>query len=117
MKKNRKQDQKDAVAVVSAVLFVGPPGFWLMAKSLILMSRWGLSVGLYALIAVPLSLVFMAIGMLIGQIVWMFVMSFYLSVESYDRWINQPTPYIPVITNACNRVNKYIRQKKIEREN
>ena len=116
MKQKQKQAQKDAIALISAVLFVLLPGIWLMKNSLILMSHWGFPVGMFALIALPLSLIFMAIGMLIGQIFWMLVMSFFLSIEDYDKWINKPSPYIPVITNICNWIYKYFRQKKIERE-
>jgi len=118
MKPEQKEAWKDLVAVFSALIFVLVPGIMAMISTMVLLARrfQGSTGVASAFIVIPIGLIAMAIGMLIGQIIWMFLMSYFLELKAYDRWINRPSPYIPVIADLCMMAYRYFRQKKIERE-
>ena len=114
MKPKQQSVWKDIVAVFSAMIFVLVPGIIAMYFAMELLDK-GSTEG-SVVFWVAFALLAMTLGLLIGQIIWMYVMSYFLDIKSYDRWINLRPTYIPIVTNVCMNAYRHFRQKKIERE-
>jgi len=114
MKPKQQSVWKDIVAVLSAMIFVLVPGLLAMYGTTKLVDKG--STDRSVIFWVAIAFLAMTIGMLIGQIIWMYAMSYFLDLKSYDRWINLRPTYIPVVSNVCMKAYRNFRQNKLERE-
>lgn len=115
----RREAGRELIALLSALFFVLVP-LWPTAFLLAKIAVWlGLGpvlslaeVLLFLLIAIPLF----AVSMSIGLTIWMFIMSFFLTIEEWQRMEGPPNPRIPGITDFLVWISDVVLAWKMKRE-
>jgi hypothetical protein len=122
------KDQRDAfrqlIVLLSCVVFTLPPGVGgiiLYSKLFALITGLGLhdplpSIPYAVIFLVTPMLVFLVIGLSIGGMVWMVLMSLFLTEDDIRYLSNYPSPHIPFFTPAYEAFWEYLMKKRKERE-
>lgn len=115
----RTKARKQLIVLLSALLFVLLP----LYPATILIARLAIWLGIGStlngseLLIVPIVLLLMyLIGAVISSFIWMFIMSFYLTVEEWDEYEKIPGVHIPIITPVFRVLSHKILTWKISRE-
>jgi hypothetical protein len=114
----RRQSGRMAVVLLSMIIITLPFGFIVMFLSIIPILRLiskhptGLDILLVLIVLFPA----LSIGMVIGSVVWIFLMSFYLTIDEWKEINETKGPEIPVITPIFERAEAIALRWKLARE-